>query len=71
MNHGLFISFLVGLFWAITVVFEKHYLLKYFKSHELVYMRGPFILLFFIFYTFIYNRKFSKKLINISKISLF
>ena len=40
--------------WAITVIFEKHHLLKYFKSIDLVLLRAPF------FYFFLCNLLFEQ-----------
>ena len=51
--------------WAITVIFEKHHLLKYFKSIDLVLLRAPFFISFFVIY-YLYNKEFKKKLNEIS-----
>ena len=51
--------------WAITVIFEKHHLLKYFKSIDLVLLRAPFFISFFVIY-YLYNKEFNKKLNEIS-----
>mgnify|MGYP006130713983 FL=1 len=63
-NNLLFIA-LAAFGWAFTVIIEKHYLLKYFKSIELVLLRAPFFIFFFLYY-FIMNKKFNYKIKNVS-----
>ena len=53
MYNYLFLSVLSAISWAISVILDKQYLLKYFKAHELYVVRAcvgiPLLILYFIF----------------------
>ena len=53
MDNFLLLSGLSAISWAISVILDKQYLLKYFKAHELYIVRAcvgiPLLILYFIF----------------------
>ena len=53
MDNFLLLSGLSAISWAISVILDKQYLLKYFKAHELYVVRAcvgiPLLILYFIF----------------------
>ena len=53
MDNYLLLSGLSAISWAISVILDKQYLLKYFKAHELYVVRAcvgiPLLILYFIF----------------------
>ena len=53
MYNYLLLSGLSAISWAISVILDKQYLLKYFKAHELYVVRAcvgiPLLILYFIF----------------------
>ena len=65
MLNGLLFSTITALGWAISVILEKKYLLSLFKPVELILMRGPFFIFFFLYYV-LKNNSFYNKLKNIS-----
>ena len=65
MLDRLYYVILAAFGWSISIIIEKHYLLSYFKPIELILLRGPFFILFFIYYL-MKNKNFIDRLKYIS-----
>lgn len=70
MQNYLLISFIPPLFWGFTTVIEKYKLLTVLNPIEIALLRGFYLLAAVVVYTMI-NKKFVKKVKNLSKMQIF